>query len=505
MEQLGAKAVEISKDEVLEVVFGRIEVFEQKLDEDQKEYLDYVYKDRDVRKCKIKFPFLRSTHKIQKMSSEEIERKDTSNLKFRPVIDAMRWATRGYASLSMKMMRKAINELLSLAGPVMGKMKVKNGWKFAKELQEYEFEERYGIMMSADIQEAYTNITAKMINESIGFVCKYLDYPEWKIELMKNIIILVLKNNYVETSVGVFLFKMVLPMGYKLSGEALDIVAISGEMSKMLNLGLPVRNNIGMPIGEILEYPEDLVEADVENEVNMARGIKNYKRYVDDTHGIITGNEVGMIINGLLAIGYMFPVGLVINLDLNIWRSEFLDVFSWRGLTSGLISTMVKRNYNVPFGHVKKGSDHPEKYKMQSLLGEMLRNRRLGSDEEIVTKMDESILENFVSLGYTRRQVENEMSSALSRINSKYSSQYVKIGGDVDERKFQYGGGIVYNSNYKYNGILVEFIIKCKPETAPKLSLIPGTKLKNIAYTKRRYLKRQQQDLDGKKFKCGRK
>ena len=85
-----------------------------------------------------------------------------------------------------------------------------------------------------------------------------------------------------------------------------------------------------------------------------ARGIKDYRRYVDDSHCIIKGNEVEDIIDGILAVGMMYPSGLVIKVDLNIWRSEFLDVTSWRRLLSGQVSAMMQRNYNVPFGHIKK-------------------------------------------------------------------------------------------------------------------------------------------------------
>ena len=88
MEQLGATAVEEGKKEVLEEVFAKIRSFEESLDDDQIEYLDFVYQDRDVSRCEIIFPFLRSTHKIQKMTAKEIEEKDLSSLKFRPVVDS---------------------------------------------------------------------------------------------------------------------------------------------------------------------------------------------------------------------------------------------------------------------------------------------------------------------------------------------------------------------------------------------------------------------------------
>ena len=499
MQQLGAVPIEKNKDEVLQQVFAEISEFEEGLDNDQKEYLDFTYRDRRVSDCEIVIPFLRSTHKIQKMSEEEIDKKDISNLKFRPVIDTKRWATRGFAELAMKMMRKACQEMLERCGPVLGKLKVKNGWDFSVDIQDYEFEDKHSINFSADFQEAYTNVTAKMINESIEVVCKYLGWKEWKISLMKKIIILVLGNNFVETSTGIYLFKMVLPMGYKLSGESLDIVGIAGEMSKMLNLGKEGSTNLGTPVGEIQDYPEEIVDVDASRECTMAKNIKKFKRYVDDTFGIISGDKIEEIIDGILAIGFMYPVGLVINMELNIWRAEFLDVFCWKELSGNTMSTMMKRNFKVPFGHVKNGSDHPDRYKLKSLLGEMLRNRRTSSDEEIVEVIDQCIKEDFVSIGYTRREVDEEMSKSKERIKTNYKKQFVKMVESNEKSYGYYGGSVVYNGHYEYNKVLENFIRLTKPAKPLKLCLKPGRKLKTLAYTKKSYLKRQKIDVGASK------
>jgi hypothetical protein len=91
------------------------------------------------------------------------------------------------------------------------------------------------------------------------------------------------------------------------------------------------------------------------------------------------------------------------------------------------------------------------------------------------------------------------MQVAKERIKTSYSNVFVKIGGEIDARKFSYGGGIEYNSNYDYQGILSDFIRNCEPECGSKLTFLPGTKLKNIAYTKRRYLERQQKEINNKK------
>ena len=161
MKQLGAVEVNKTKDEVFEEVLVEINKFEEKLEERQMEYLNRVYKDRNIKNSDVKFPFLRSTHKVQKMSQEQIESKDISCIKFRPVIDAKQWSTRGFAELIMKMLRKLNTELLELAGPVLGKSKIKNGWMFAKKIQlENCRSPKYSAMISAVIFKEHYNFSS---------------------------------------------------------------------------------------------------------------------------------------------------------------------------------------------------------------------------------------------------------------------------------------------------------------------------------------------------------
>ena len=51
---------------------------------------------------------------------------------------------------------------------------MKNGWRFSRVMQDFIFEEDFGVMVSADI-------TSRMINESIEIVCRFIGYQEWKI------------------------------------------------------------------------------------------------------------------------------------------------------------------------------------------------------------------------------------------------------------------------------------------------------------------------------------
>ena len=87
------------------------------------------------------------------------------------------------------------------------------------------------------------------------------------------------------------------------------------------------------------------------------------------------------------------------------------------------------------------------------------------------------------------------MEACKEKIKTDYSENFVKAVGD-DLKRFQYCGGVEYNGNYNFIGILDRFINGVKPNGAPGLGQKPGTKVKSLAYTKRKYLKRQSEDME---------
>ena len=289
LRQLGAKKIEQSKEEIMEAVKAEIEKFEDDLTYEQNSYMNHAYASRLREGVKASFPFLKSHHKIHKMTEEQIQNKDISVLKFRPVVDAKQWLTKGYAGVAMQMMREASVSLVKSGGPVFRELNIKNGWTFAVELQDYVVEEEFDVMVTADIQEAYTNITDLMIKKAIRKVCRAIGYEEWKVDLMEKLLDLVLDQNFAETSGGLFKFKKVLPMGYKLSGEALAIVALAEELEVLYDGEESKKTSLR--IGELRNYPVTLVDNSVQKEVTMSEGIRKFKRYADDTHSQIAGTK----------------------------------------------------------------------------------------------------------------------------------------------------------------------------------------------------------------------
>ena len=99
----------------------------------------------------------------------------------------------------MGMIMRANEELVNLAGSVLKESKFKNGWRFSKEIVGFKTNKKYCVLVSADIQEAYTNITEEMINNKKEQVCKFIRWPLWKINLMTRLITLLLKNYFMKT------------------------------------------------------------------------------------------------------------------------------------------------------------------------------------------------------------------------------------------------------------------------------------------------------------------
>ena len=85
----------------------------------------------------------------------------------------------------MQMMRELIKTLLERSGPVLRKLKAKDGWRFAVGSQDYIVEEEVDIMAKADITEAYTNISDTMIKKAVDVVGGFVGYEDWNKELMK--------------------------------------------------------------------------------------------------------------------------------------------------------------------------------------------------------------------------------------------------------------------------------------------------------------------------------
>ena len=86
------------------------------------------------------------------------------------------------------------------------------------------------------------------------------------------------------------------------------------------------------------------------------------------------------------------------------------------------------------------------------------------------------------------------MEEAKKKVENNYSRQFVRINEDGERRYFSYGGGMIFNKNYQYAEVLLNYIENIKPRGEPGIMLLPDVKINRLAYTKKRYLERQEED-----------
>ena len=104
MRQLGAVRMGETKEEIMRNVIVEIERFENGLTSEQREFMDSSYESRQCCTSKVMFPFLKSLHKIQKMTEEEINNKDLTEL-MRNLVDLV--LGQNYAETSVGLFSRA--------------------------------------------------------------------------------------------------------------------------------------------------------------------------------------------------------------------------------------------------------------------------------------------------------------------------------------------------------------------------------------------------------------
>ena len=199
IKQMKAVKQNVGKDEIISIVSQEIDKFEDELNEQQRHYLNSRFPVRDVPQSSVVFPFLRSVHKVHKMTSAEIQAKDVTNLKFRPVNDAKFWLTKGYSKLLMAILRKLNEDVVTKSGGLLYGAYIQSSHDAAGRIKKSGNKKyKHNVVFSCDLEEAYTNVDLDMIVKSIDHLGGVLSYPSWKIEFIKKLATLILNNNYAD-------------------------------------------------------------------------------------------------------------------------------------------------------------------------------------------------------------------------------------------------------------------------------------------------------------------
>ena len=344
------------------------------------------------------------------MDKVDIKNKKVNKLKFRPVQDSSKWLMKPYAVVLMAMLRDLMTAIKKKYTSIKN-IDSLNGADVSKELRQLTFMDgKFKFFVSSDMSSAYSNIFKKDVFKAIVLLTKLLNIYDWRRDILLKITELILSNNYIESSLGIYHLGDCLPMGSSASQDCLNIVAMAHELE--LFEGITTKINVEVEID--LLFSVRIIESNTNEEKNSLTekekdNIKHFKRYIDDTHEVIIGDESDEAKKTISKILTTYPKHLDMNAVLSTNYFSHLDCAGYTGFGVNKITTFVRRNYTAPINLVSKSSNCPVSNKYSIIMSEMLRYRRLCSSKKLVE--------------LNERQLFTELCSAVDRAQNK-----VKIG-----------------------------------------------------------------------------
>ena len=221
---------------------------------------------------------------------------------------------------------------------------------------------------------------------------------------------LILENNYVEASIGIFKLQNCLPMGMPASPVGLDIVCISSELKRFQIDTFNVKT------------PFCLTPWCLPSNNNH---ILSYLRYQDDSKVVACSPKPEDLKNIVLNFGCLFPPQIPMNIALFHIYGSFLDVVFLRKLSSNKIETFPKKKLMFPVTFINSKSMTPNCFKFGTLYSKLLRIRRLCSQTNYVSIFDELLKNEFISVGY--KSLSKKIKKYTSLIKERFDENLQKI------------------------------------------------------------------------------
>ena len=373
-------------------------------------------------------PFLKLSAKVQKLTPEQIRNKDAHLLSFRPICDSTTY-TLNPASLALFKLLCSFKHGLFNRFPSLKLILPLSGQHYVQELEELQCFPSgslpYHIFFSADLKDAYTNCTLEHLKSCFLFLASVIDEPLWRQDLVVKLADLVLSNNFVEAGCRFYLTGSMLPIGSSCSGEALDIIALAGELVYIVNPPLSDASIALMP-----DYikPYSAPSSDILKH-------HTYSRYRDDTMVIASGRDPVSILESIVHIsGRIFPTSIPICLEISTFFSSFLDVCFFPNFSARRLSSFLRLNFDKPSTIRHSSSNTPQRLLIAPCLTNTIRALRTCSDQFVFATTKELFIEEYVKLGYNGGFL-NILNSKLGQVIKKHSAVHLFGGTSEPENE----------------------------------------------------------------------
>ena len=341
--------------------------------------------------------FLKLTVKVHKLTDVEIKDKRLDRLSFRPICDSVNFPIRPASSALFSLLLSLKNKIFATF-PSLVHLFPLSGQHYVKNLKTIPHfppkSDPYYVFLSADLADAYTNCNLQQLKSSYLFLASLVNIEAWEQDLVVVLSDLVLTNTYVQSGGKFYLLGSMLPIGASCSGEALDIIALSGEV---MSFSPPPLSEISLGLVPAYINP------------NAPKILCNsYSRYRDDTMVPCSGKDVVSIISCIQDISTrIFPPSIPISIEVSIFFTSFLDACFFPNFADGSFVTFLRMNFDAPGKVPHFSSNSPYKYLLAPCLSNSIRALRICSSEMIFNTTKELIISEYVHIGYPPNTVQN--------------------------------------------------------------------------------------------------
>ena len=280
----------------------------------------------------VRFPEIKITPKIHKLTDDQKRTKNVKHLKFRPIIRAVKPPTRRANEILFKLALELKEDVIQKFG--FGKLFPKSSLEFCENLKYFKVRPaKYRLLASIDIGSAYDNITKDNCLEAIAYLGLLVGFEQVKINLMKDLIIFIMENNIIQYKGKCVKLADVVPQGGVSSGTLLDLVVLCGEL-KVLQEEC-VENHL---LPSFVDTSLDTSDANVDN----------YQRFLDDTFVTISADSLEDLKEQITQIRRIFPLHMEINFDIHPLVMQFREVFVFLDISGDGLDFTVKKDFQRP-------------------------------------------------------------------------------------------------------------------------------------------------------------
>ena len=449
----------------------------------------------------MKIPYLKLNPKVHKLTENEISNNDCSKLKFRPVQDSSEWMMKPYAQLLMFILRDLLGALREKFQSI-SKIESFNGEKVSHRMRNLNFpQENFKFFVSADMSSAYSNIFKEDVHSAITIAAELLSVNDWRRDIALKLSELVLGSNFVECATGIFQLADCLPMGSSASQDCLNIVSVVHELN--FYIGVTAKNEMKITVDKNfkvdIELNKNITQVMYLSE-NEAENLKIFMRYIDDTQGVFSGQNLNNALNLICKILKIYPKHLTVNATLNLICFSHLDCIGFVGFYENTINTLVRRNFIAPINLVPQKSNCPKSNKYSIILSESLRYRRICSNAKFVSLNEDFLFGELLHAGYTKRDLRNHFEISRQHIKANYDQDSFEKKVETEEHEYQNCCGKFTYDQLSGSHEVLKTLLSGASHLRVRNILVPNFKIKTYLVSKRKHLKRLRNFINNKKI-----